>query len=81
MPNLGGLEVCPILKIKPSEIEFEGIFNGFLSLPLQDSNQWSSRLHYFTKELHYYNKVNLKGILIGIRYHHESHYNTLEFSS
>ena len=40
MPNLGGLGACPpenFLKIKPSEIKSEGIFNGLLSLPLQDS--------------------------------------------
>ena len=40
MPNLGGFGVMPpkkFRKIKPSEIESEGIFNGLLSLPLQDS--------------------------------------------
>ena len=40
MSNLGvsgGMPPQKILKIKPSEIESEGIFNGLLSLPLQDS--------------------------------------------
>ena len=40
MPNLRGSKGMPpqeILKIKPSEIESEGIFNRLLSLLLQDS--------------------------------------------
>ena len=46
MPNLGGLGACPppenFGKIKPSEIESEGIFNGLLSLLLQDSTLHSN---------------------------------------
>ena len=75
-------------KIRPFEIESEGIFNGLLPGLLQGSTLqnndrtaiWlSSRLHYLCKELHYlteglhyHSKVNLKGTL---RSRYESHYN------
>ena len=80
------------LKIKPAEIESEGIFNGLLPGLLQSSTLqnnyrtaiWlSSRLHYLSKELHYlteglhyHNEVNLKGTLLDM-----NHITTLRIQS